>query len=1389
MTTGTSHQTKALLLLGLLGWLAGQPLSGNYIITGTSDFSNFQFRSIQEAFDSLARRGASGTVTILLPPSGTTWTPANEPDEITLAGYACAGCRVSVILDRSDILRKAPTGIAGERFIFRFGGNTHPNSPGLGTLPNGGRFTNFLLDGRGRFALKSTSSGGTTTGLIGLVSTTGVSLNVSNFFIVGLRIIGNTRSTTFSGIYVGPDASLTTGNFSGTVSYLTIANNAIDSVSRPIVMRGLRTTLQNVTIRANRIGLANPDSWGNADDIGAIHIAGATNVSVAINTISGFSNGTFWYVAGIRLDSCENFTIERNWIYGLHYTGIAGYPTFGIRASLRVPFNSASSAHIIRNNMLADLVGDASSSTPPTRFQAAIYVTATANLSGANLSILHNSIHLFGNNTISAAGGGAACGILLASEIQGGFTIVGNLIQHTLRPSTGTSKEAIGLLVLANSPSSYTIDYNAYLVEAPGGNVTNYIARIGTTNYTFPNRPGANDKVLETPAFNLGQRDLHLSPSTPYVLINASTPGVTDDFDGEGRPLPNPPNPTAGPSEDPGDNPDIGADELEGRRFVCPTQPVAPNLTLLSATPEPIGSDYLWGATLTLDTTGTNSPAAAGRLSVIYSLDGGATWTQGPLVASFPFQFTLPPLTPPNYTGTIRLALRATALPITCPGMDPTPDTSDVPLILSLRDRPGNRRATAIPIALTHNGTHWVATVRDSTIGGWLSSEYGAGNADGFQPRGTGAPELFFQLVVPACLDSLDVELCDNFTSFDTYVSLIHTQTGDTIAADDGCSSSSLRTVFRVRHRTGRSVRIRRISGPPLPIDTLRLARTDTLLLIVESFYPSGSSSIGRFQLDLRGYGVPPRPAPTLGPDQIVCASSTPLTLEATTVPPANEYRWIINNNPPIVAGSTYNLDISTPGAYTVVAQAIFNPPLATCSPDTTSATILVLVEAPATLSDRPSLGADQTICAGSILQLNAAVPNATSYRWFVNNQLQPDNTPLFNFSENTAGTYTIIAEAILDNLACPDDTTRDTLEVTVEAPSTLVGRPNLGNDQRICGSANISLDATVANATTYRWFVNGQLQPTSNPTFTFLQSTPGTYTIIAEAILDNLACPDDTTRDTVEVVLETSSLARPDLGSDFQLCVGSSRRLEATVAGATTYRWIVNGQDQNISTPTFNFSGNTPGTYTIIAEAIADNLICPDDTTRDTVEVTVSPLPAAQIRVGNTTYNSGNTYVVSANAATVQVTFEAASSTPGNTYSWGLYRSSDNSSVATGNGNTFTYQFTSAGSYYVVLTSRNGACEERDTLNVNVTLTTLLISPSFTFSLRPNPNSGDFRLEVAPAGLYEIRILDAVGRLVHQDRLEGSWKEFRLALPAGIYEVLLAGEGSLARTRLIITQ
>jgi hypothetical protein len=114
-----------------------------------------------------------------------------------------------------------------------------------------------------------------------------------------------------------------------------------------------------------------------------------------------------------------------------------------------------------------------------------------------------------------------------------------------------------------------------------------------------------------------------------------------------------------------------------------------------STYPPLAGSDYLWGQQVEIDTTGTNSPTPSGTLNVIYSLDNGSTWTALAPVTSFPVTITLPPVTPPNYTATMLIAVEASA-PSLCPPL--TPDTSDNPVSINLTDRPGNRPDNAITI-------------------------------------------------------------------------------------------------------------------------------------------------------------------------------------------------------------------------------------------------------------------------------------------------------------------------------------------------------------------------------------------------------------------------------------------------------------------------------------------------------------------------------------------------------------------------------------------------------------------------------------------------------------------------------------------------------------------
>lgn len=1120
-------------ILSLLGMLVAQPLTGTYTITGTSNFSANQFATIQEAFDSLNQRGAQGTLIITLPP-GTFWDPASEPSVITLAGYPCIQCDVTLELDTAVTLAKSPAGTAGNRFVFRFGGNTQSTLTSVNTP---GQLTNFALDGNDKFTIQSTTvGGGTTTGAIGIVSTTSAPLVVNGFHIRNLRIAGLNRSNTFSGIYLGPDTSLTFGSLQAgsSVSGLNIWLNKIDSVSRPIHVRGARSIVQNVQAFANLIGTGSDASWAVANNIGGIHILGATNVTINQNVVTGAVSGNNYRIAGIRLDTCENFNVYRNHIYKIRYTGTSGWGEYGIAAILPASFLGPVTNRIT-DNMIADIVGDAWASTVGTGFVCGIFLNASATNANARTILAHNSINLYGNNPSTYAGGGSAA-IGIGSSVTGGVTIEGNILQNTLRASQASGKLAYGIVFFATSALSAVIcNYNAYYVQASGAD--NHIGRIGGTNFTTFSAwqasslsPEANGIGLFTPAPFLSNTDLHLSSTTPTLLINAGNPAYngTSDYDGHTRPLPNP---GPGPNGDPGSVPDIGADEVDGTPLICPSSIAAPNV--VTSTPPNAGSDYLWGTTISLDTTGTNSPTASGALQVIYSLDGGLTWTAGPTVPSFPTNFTLPGLTPPNYTGTIHIAIRATQIP-SCPSL--APDTSDTYLALNLTDAPGNRQATAIPFTLTDqgNGT-WTATLTGNTADPGFSNEYQ--NTRGGSP----ARDMFFTVTLPTCFDSIRVTTCISPTNYDTRIHLINLTLPDTIINDDhgsagACSGAPYSNPNYLSTILAQGVVPSFPIGPinwttssidiiNLRPDSMRLAQGDVLLLIVEGY--NGSEN-GPFGVSITGY-VGSKPAPNLGSDQIVCISQGTLTLNATT-PGAAQYEWEVNGSTVSGANSaTYALPLSV-GTHQVKARAIFpNPNGAPCAPDTT---------------------------------------------------------------ESAA------------------------------------------------------------------------------------------------------------------------------------------------------------------------------------------------------ITITVSPEPQASIQVGSTTYNSGDTYVLSGSGSSVAETFTASSSVSGNSYTWELYNPGNTSSPdATGTGGTFNHTFTSAGLHTLILFSQNGICEDRDTLYVDVTLTTGLRSEAGAFQVFPNPSQGSFTVVAPAAGRYDLRILDMTGKLVYAGEFEGVRKDLRLSLPAGSYQLFLVGEGRKGVIRLLITE
>ena len=268
-------------------------------------------------------------------------------------------------------------------------------------------------------------------------------------------------------------------------------------------------------------------------------------------------------------------------------------------------------------------------------------------------------------------------------------------------------------------------------------------------------------------------------------------------------------------------------------------------------------------------------------------------------------------------------------------------------------------------------------------------------------------------------------------------------------------------------------------------------------------------------------------------------------------------------------------------------------------------------------------LGNDTALCQGESLTLDATTPGA-GYVW-------QDATTNAMLTVSTAGQYHV--EVVVSG--CP--TVRDTIDVTID-PLPVI---NLGNDTTFCQGESLILDATTPGAG-YVW-----QDATTNAMLTV--STAGQYHVA----VDLNGC---VTRDTIDVTIDPLPVV--NLGNDTALCQGESLTLDATNSGAS-YLW----QD---ATTNAMLTVNTAGQYHVAVDLNG----C---VTRDTIDVTINPLPV--VNLGN------DTTICSAGTLTLDATNSGAS------YVWQDATTNAMLTVST------------AGQYHVAV-DLNG-CITRDTINV----------------------------------------------------------------------------------------
>jgi gliding motility-associated-like protein len=334
----------------------------------------------------------------------------------------------------------------------------------------------------------------------------------------------------------------------------------------------------------------------------------------------------------------------------------------------------------------------------------------------------------------------------------------------------------------------------------------------------------------------------------------------------------------------------------------------------------------------------------------------------------------------------------------------------------------------------------------------------------------------------------------------------------------------------------------------------------------------------------------------------------------------------LVNNILSTCAGTTYNAVDGDPG--------IDNPGL------------LPIISN----DDKPSLGKDTVLCAGTNILLNPGAFSA--YLWSTG-----ATTPTLNVT--TAGTYWVRVPR------CDGAFIRDTIVIGSQASPV----PNLGADTLLCVGQSVSLYP--GSFPFYSW-------STGAPTSSILVNTSGTYSV---TVTDLNGC---TGTDSKQVIISiVSALVTTNFADS--LCLPSAFVANSlSSGGVTNYKWNMGDGTVINGVPAVSHVYTAPGNYyyTLVVSN-AGNCI---DSLRDSIYVGAQTPPSFTV--------NDKDICVGENIAC----FDTGTQ---NVHTW-AYDFGDGLKLVEVNNPVHVYE--SAGNYVISLTSKNLACPELiKTVNVTV--------------------------------------------------------------------------------------
>ncbi len=477
-------------------------------------------------------------------------------------------------------------------------------------------------------------------------------------------------------------------------------------------------------------------------------------------------------------------------------------------------------------------------------------------------------------------------------------------------------------------------------------------------------------------------------------------------------------------------------------------------------------------------------------------------------------------------------------------------------------------------------------------------------------------------------------------------------------------------------------------------------------------------------------------------------------------------------------SNSTVLNPVYTPSAADIAAGSVNLTLHATGVSGTSSDDMLLHIMQPSTAS----AGIGGSVCFGAPYQVtNSTATNYSQLTWTTSGSGSFDNAGLLNpvyipgSEDVTNGTVTLTLVA--SNQACP--TASSSLILAVHS----VPQPVITGELFVCeGSANVIYSTELNPGNTYTWTVDGGTivsgEGTNSITINWGNSGSGLISVLEKTSFE---CSTSLTS-PVSIL----KMPEPAITGIVVTCAGETLTYSTPDLAGHSYAWdgggaaIAAGQNTN----EISIYWETPGTYNLGLTETIDATQCSKSIS---IPVLVNILPVTMIPQGPAEIDL---YKVLSSDYSVPA-FE------GSTYIWQLLPAEAGS--ITGNGASATSNWNSAfrGEATITLKVVNNCGESNwsDPLTMHVfsSLGIGELKGNIGINLSPNPNSGDFKVEVLTKGKskLDIMIVNSAGSIVFESKgiiSDGKYVEtMHLKLSAGNYNLIVTGENGNATLKFVV--